>query len=139
MKSTESVNMQIQATLEAVREVGDAIEVLLGSDTLVDAETIYNVQLAVHEICTNIVVHAYADVDDGAIDLTFARTASPQRMISIETQDTGRPLATTEVARPHWEELHEGGYGLFLANTLLDEVTYERCQGTNHWRLMKRL
>ena len=65
-----------------------------------------------------------------------------EREIVIELKDHGRPFAMEEVpALPgdlDADTLPEGGMGIHIAKTMLDEVTYEPGP-PNLWSLCKRL
>ncbi len=96
------------------------------------------VQLAVQEVCTNIVKHAYAGRPGGRISGTLTLAAAPRRLV-VELLDTGGPFDLASVRAPDLSEGHEGGYGLFLVRALMDEVTYARDDGRNRWRLVKQV
>jgi serine/threonine-protein kinase RsbW len=98
----------------------------------------YNVQLAVQEACTNIVAHAYADRSDGRIEATVGRAERPRGLV-IHLYDTGASFNPSTVSSPDLSEPNTHGYGLYLMQTLLDEVIYEQEDGRNHWQLLKRL
>lgn len=133
------IRLEIPATFSAVRTVDDAIVTLLAEMGGVDAATSYNVQLAVHEVCTNVVEHACQCQADALIAVTVRIDTQPQRAIAIELCDRGRPFDPAAIPQPNLDEPQEGGYGLFLARTLLDEVHY-RCFGAeNVWQLKKWL
>jgi serine/threonine-protein kinase RsbW len=96
------------------------------------------VQLAVHEICANIIRHAYADRSRGRVRVVLTLAARPRRLV-IELRDRGRSFEPAAVPDPGFAEPREGGYGLFLARKLLDEVTYRASASGNRWRLVKHL
>lgn len=98
--------------------------------------TAYNVQLAAHEICTNIVAHAYGERPDRRIQITLSVRQSPH-CFEIELCDGGRPFDPTQVADPDLEAGQVHGYGLFLARSLLDVVEYVHGPAGNRWRLVK--
>ncbi len=126
------------ANLAAVRTIDAAINDLL-IQAGVDEFNIYNVQLAAHEICTNIVRHAYAGRDDGTIAVLLYVSRTPPLVVQIELRDQGRPFDIQSVTEPDLDQPQEGGYGLFLARALLDELHYHRDDQGNLWRLRKRL
>lgn len=99
--------------------------------------TIYNVQLAAQEICANIVDHAYRR-DDGRITAELTLQDAPQRLV-IDLYDQGAPFEPEAIAVPDLDQIQVRGYGLFLAQALLDELRYEPGAGGNHWRLLKNL
>jgi len=96
----------------------------------------YNIKLAVHEICNNIIEHAYAGAT-GTIEIHLTVDWNPQRFVA-ELYDSGRSFDPSTVVAPDLDEPHEDGYGLFLAKALMDEVHYLRHGEQNHWRLIKQ-
>jgi hypothetical protein len=91
------------------------------------------------EIYNNVAIHAYKRKGGGAIDIAIIPT---ERELIIELKDTGQPFDINEVAPLATEldadSLPEGGMGIHIAKTMLDEVTYEPGP-PNLWRLCKRL
>nr|WP_254151082.1 ATP-binding protein [Candidatus Chloroploca mongolica] len=104
-----------------------------------DAEmVIYNIQLAVHEACTNIVRHAYENKGEGRILITLTLSFDPPQL-TIELQDTGKPFDAESYAPPDLDDVPIGGMGIFLIRNLMDDVTYTPSPGRNHWNLTKSL
>ena len=90
------------------------------------------------EIFNNIAIHAYQRKGGGVIEIEIAPTKDA---IVIEVKDHGRPFALEDVEPlPDLDEdaLPEGGMGIHIAKTMLDEMTYEPGP-PNLWRLSKRL
>ncbi len=118
-----------EAIAEALRQVG------VGNETLV-----YNVQLAAHEVCTNIVGHAYRSRRDGEgrIQATISLHPRPLR-IEIELLDTGEPFEPELVPQPDLSQAQIHGYGLFLIRHLMDRVSYSVHSDGNRWLLLKHL
>jgi len=115
------------------------VELLTHVEGLSEREDVTsNVQLAVQEICTNIVEHAYAGQPGGRIASTLF-LAPELRLLIVDLLDAGRSFDPEKVTTPNLAEAHEGGYGLLLARSVMDEVTYSREDDRNHWRLVKRL
>lgn len=91
------------------------------------------------EIFNNVAIHAYRRRTNGLI--TIALTPSDSELV-IEIKDHGEAFDLDGVA-PLPEELDEhslpeGGMGIHIAKTMLDEVTYQPGP-PNLWRLSKRL
>jgi hypothetical protein len=86
----------------------------------------------------NIAGHAYEGRTDGWVSVSLAFDAV-SRSFSIELLDTGTPFDPSSVAAPDLEALQEGGYGLFLARSLIDDVIYTTKPDGNRWRLVKKL
>jgi serine/threonine-protein kinase RsbW len=95
------------------------------------------IELAVHEACVNIIMHAYAETT-GRIQMTITLSENPCRL-EILLQDTGKAGSLEELAAPDPGELRERGYGLFLIKQLMDSVEYFPQNGNNRWRLVKNL
>src|ERR1044071_3796958 len=91
------------------------------------------------EIFNNIAIHAYQRKGGGTIEIEIAPSKDA---IVIEVKDHGRPFDIDEVAPLATEldddTLPEGGMGIHIAKTMLDEMTYEPGP-PNLWRLCKRL
>ncbi len=97
----------------------------------------YNVTLAVHEICTNIVEHAYAG-EGGRIKIEILLNGESDILI-VDLYDTGQSFNLAATPEPDLDNAPVRGYGLFLVHELMDEVTYQPGRNQNHWRLSKRL
>jgi len=90
------------------------------------------------EIFNNVAIHAYKRKGGGTIEIAITPN---ERELVIEVRDTGSPFDIDEVAPLPTEldvdSLPEGGMGIHIAKTMLDEVTYEPGP-PNMWRLCKR-
>jgi anti-sigma regulatory factor (Ser/Thr protein kinase) len=91
------------------------------------------------EIFNNVAIHAYQRKGSGMIEIEIALSGDA---IVIEVRDDGRPFDIDDVAQLpadlDEESLPEGGMGIHIAKTMLDEMTYEPGP-PNLWRLCKRL
>lgn len=91
------------------------------------------------EIFNNIAIHAYQRKGGGMIELDI--TPSKDSLL-IEVKDEGRPFDIDDVpplpTELDEESLPEGGMGIHIAKTMLDEMTYAPGP-PNLWRLCKRL
>jgi anti-sigma regulatory factor (Ser/Thr protein kinase) len=91
------------------------------------------------EIFNNVAIHAYKRRDTGTIELVIT---PGERELVIEIKDQGAPFDLEGVAALPDEldedSLPEGGMGIHIAKTMLDEMTYEPGP-PNVWRLSKRL
>lgn len=102
--------------------VGKSIHGLLESTPIpTHTESVSNnICLAVHELCANIMQHAYRNTE-GSITITLILASQPWRLIA-ETYDIGITFDPTLVPEP--EMLGERGRGLHLIRKLIDEITY---------------
>jgi serine/threonine-protein kinase RsbW len=133
------VRLEIPAEHRYLNVVGAcAIALLDRVPNLEEAKIVsYNIELALHEACANIVDHAYAGWS-GRIVIEFHYTAAPQQL-AIDLYDTGAAFDPSAVPPPNLDDAQIHGYGLFLVRSLMDEVRYEALPDGNHWRLVKQL
>jgi serine/threonine-protein kinase RsbW len=92
--------------------------------------------LAVSEICTNIIEHAYR-MTGGEIRGRLTPLADG---IQIDLYDDGESFDPATVPEPSscFDALHEGGYGLHIVRQIMDKVVYQaQTSNGNHWRLVK--
>jgi serine/threonine-protein kinase RsbW len=87
------------------------------------------------EIFNNVAVHSYRRSGDGDIELAIG--VNPGELV-VELKDYGVPFDLTAVPMPDLDELPEGGMGIHIARTMLDEMVYEPGP-PNLWRMVKRM
>lgn len=131
------VELNIPAEHRFLNVVGSCVEALFERMSNVPEREIktYNTQLAVHEICTNIVNHAYKDIENGRIQVLFFLDEDAQQL-EINLYDYGGRFDPSSVREPNLDEPQVHGYGLFLVRQLVDEVVYTPEASRNHWRLV---
>lgn len=134
---TREMTFRFPATLHYLTALRHAVHAfcvdLLESEAY--EEQVYQLQLAVSELATNIMTHAYDDCPPGAIEL---RAAGSDGAVTLEFFDSGKEYAMKTPTLPQLERLAEGGYGAFIIQQSVDRVIYERADERNHWRLEKR-
>ena len=136
----EVVRLDLPAGHKHLNILGACIsELLVRVEHVDDREAIiYNIQLAAHEACANIIDHAYAGDSERRVLITLTLAGCPRRLI-IELHDTGFSFDLAAVPEPNLDEAHDHGYGLFLMRSLMDEMTYTSRPEGNHWALVKHL
>jgi sigma-B regulation protein RsbU (phosphoserine phosphatase) len=99
---------------------------------------IYLIELAISEICTNIIQHAYAG-KKGEITGQITLLNLGVQMDFYDSGASFDPAVIPEPsANPH--KLIEGGYGLHIVRQIMDVVTYDYDpERGNHWHLEKFL
>ena len=98
----------------------------------------YNIHLAVHELCVNIIKHAYEGAA-GKWTLTLSLLDDPWR-VEVSTCDGGsRRFDAGLWMPPDLDDLPVHGLGIFLIHSLMDEVSYAPEADCNRWRLTKLL
>lgn len=131
----------------AVRVVAEAAR-LVSSSIRRDPDDVFGIDVtdpfdtavvsAFMEIFNNVAIHAYNRVGGGSIEIAVT---PGERELVIEVRDTGDPFDIDDVvplAELDAENLPEGGMGIHIAKTMLDEMTYVPGP-PNLWRLRKRL
>ena len=141
MDDANLIRLDLPATHQHLNIVSACVAAVLERlDELENAtEVVYGIQLAVQEVCANIVEHAYRGAPDGRIQV-LVRLDMPARELAVELRDTASHVFNPdETPEPDLANPQSRGYGLFLARSLMDEVTYHACPGNNRWHLSKRL
>jgi anti-sigma regulatory factor (Ser/Thr protein kinase) len=117
----------------ALRELTDWVTALLAAAGAPDLQQ--SVELAVHEVCMNVIDHAYGPghlprPDDITVDGEFDAEA-----VTVRVRDSGvtceRPVGHT----PTPDQPTVRGYGLVIVEKLVEELIYQRLSHTNVWRL----
>jgi len=148
-----TIRLTVPGTLRyrgiAVRVVAEAARLVSGSSLRDPNDPLDNdvrhpfdtaVVSAFMEIFNNVAIHAYQREDGGPIQIAITPTLTE---LLIEVSDQGQPFDIDTVvplptAELDVESLPEGGMGIHIAKTMLDEVTYKPGP-PNLWRLLKRL
>ena len=140
VQPSEVIRLELPATHKHLNILGACISELVARVDNLDQRDaiIYNLQLAAHEACANIIDHAYAGDYNHRILITLTLIGCPRRLM-IELHDTGYAFDLATVPEPNLDEAHDHGYGLFLIRSLMDEVTYTSQPEGNHWVLTKHL
>jgi serine/threonine-protein kinase RsbW len=89
---------------------------------------------AVSEIFNNIVIHGH-DGGNRDADITIAIELGNQ-CIRVRISDTGERFDASAIPRPDLRSLPEGGMGLYIARTCVDQLDY-RPGPPNVWHLTK--
>ena len=140
---TASVELRLTGNMDHLRLVWQTGETLLDSIPFQeDPEgTRYNVLLALQEMVTNVLRHAYAGDESKPLEVKF--TANGEGF-AAELKDRGPefdPLAVETAAAGSSEEasmpVKEGGYGIMITKMVMDSMEYERQHGWNVLRMHK--
>lgn len=138
--SPEVIRLDLPATPKYLTVLSACIaEILARAELGAERETLtYNLQLAAHEACANIVDHAYSGDPSNRILISLALMAEPNRFV-IDLFDSGRSFDLASTPLPNLDQPQVHGYGLFIIQSLMDEVVYQPQPGNNHWFLVKHL
>ena len=139
---TASVDLCLRGSMDHLRLLWQVGETLLESVPFEDDPegTRYNILLAVQEMVTNILRHAYGNDDSQPIELHMEASALD---FKVDLRDRGIefdplsfvPPSTQNVAAPSINE--SGGYGIMIAKMVMDHVTYERKDDWNVLHMRK--
>jgi len=102
-------------------------------------EEFFKVDLALVEICTNIILYAYPE-KRGEIQID---TWLDNDRIYLEIRDRGIPFDPSRTKKPDIEDIiragQKGGLGIYLSRTFMDGFDYKRRKGENVLTLMKKI
>ena len=107
-----------ECTLETIKEVRQWIVDNLSAHGTPD-NVVSDVVLAASEAVTNAVVHGYAETRRGRVDLSLEISDGS---LVLTIRDYGSGLGRKPYAAPDTRIPHEGGYGVYLVQSLMDEV-----------------
>lgn len=97
-------------------------------------EQIEDIKIAVSEACTNAVQHAYPEGEGGEVIVGFAIYEDKLETMVADSGQSFNFLQTKNELGPYTEtctvdQLSEGGLGLYLIETLMDEVRVSNTSG----------
>ena len=124
------------AELERVAVFVEEVSQLLS----LDSETTMNLNLALEEVVSNVILYAYpqkmgeniiikASSDDNI--LVFTITDKGDEFDPTKVEDADITLAA--------EDRESGGLGIFIVKNIMNEVTYQRLDGKNILTLKKNI
>lgn len=135
----ECIQLDLPARHAYLHLLSECIADMLRLNRVTECEMLlYNIQLAVHEVCTNIISHAYRNSSVGRIQVTLTLHFD-EPLLQIDVHDTGESFDLESIPPPNLNEVRIHGYGLFLIRELMDSVRYTPSPGCNHWCLTKNL
>ena len=127
LPSEASVLNLVRAALRAVAD--DARRVRL------DAREVDEVQVALQEACTNAIRHAHKCDPRKRFRVELRRLVDS---LEILVRDGGDPFDLDAKKLPQPEALQEGGYGIRIMRSWMDEVILTRDEVGNVLRLVRR-
>lgn len=111
------------AELERLKEVVEAF----GSEHDLETKVIYQINLALDELLTNIISYGFEDEQRHDIVISLQRTGD---VFQFRLEDDGVPFDPTNLEAPDVnlpaEDRRIGGLGVFFAKQVMDSVVYER-------------
>jgi len=130
-----NTDLTVFADFEQIRTPVDTLQKLC-KQAGVPEDILGQVELAMQELLTNQVEHAYENNSKGIIEIHFE---VDKANIMIQSEDGGLEATFDlgSVKMPDPSSLAEGGYGMAIIKGLMDEVSYHRLNGKNIWKLKK--
>jgi len=103
-------------------------------------KSIFEINLALDELFTNIISYGFGDDDEHLIEVTI----TPQNeTLCLCIEDDGVPFNPVDAKEPDLECTVEdckiGGLGIHLIRNLMDEICYKRCGDKNVLTLKKNI
>ncbi|MCK4537438.1 MAG: anti-sigma factor antagonist [Candidatus Krumholzibacteria bacterium] len=136
LKEKTEFQLEIPADENNLSEVRDFIADICMRAGFTKRET-NNTKLAMDEACTNIIKHAYKDIDG---DIKIEVFAEPGR-VDINVFDRGKAFEWSDIKDPDLERYVEigkkGGLGIYLMNRLMDDLDYKSSEQGNRLFMSK--
>lgn len=140
MSGPSSIEFSVEATLSAVRLLAASLRGLLRDWHFPD-ERAATLELALVEAATNVVRHAYREMEPQRIRVRVKRAG---QLLEVLVLDTGRSFDPSAIPPPPEPDpadpstWPEGGMGLSIIRSACDEMTYSSSDGENALRLVVR-
>ncbi len=128
----EKTIILVKNKLDQLSLIVSELEKFAESENL-DAAALFNINLAVEELFTNIVFYAYSDKDEHTIILRLSKN---NNKVTIEIEDDGiefNPLNYSEpdhIDKP-LEEREIGGLGIHFVRKIMETIDYNRENNKN--------
>ena len=111
----------------------------IATETDMDSSLAMNLNLALEEAVSNVILYAYPPGSDGLVDVeAFIR----EDRIDFIISDSGSPFDPTSVADPDVtldvKDRPIGGLGIYLVKSIMDHVSYARLEGKNILSMTKK-
>ena len=111
-----------------------------GSKIGLSKKLIFEINLALDELFTNIISYGFKDGKEHIIKVTI----TPQnKELCLRIEDDGIPFNPTDFETPDVacsvENCKIGGLGIHIIKKLMDEICYQRCDDKNVMMLKKNL
>ena len=108
--------------LDPLRTLVKEVTQLVG----LDDEVCEKVVLAVQEAMANVIRHCYKDCPNERIDVVFSFS---EEQVEIRIDDYGKWVDPATIKGRDLDDVRPGGLGVYLMNSVMDEVEYKR----NEW------
>jgi anti-sigma regulatory factor (Ser/Thr protein kinase) len=138
MLMPEALSITIPNQLSEIEKAARLIETF-GETHGLPPEIVFNLNLALDEIVTNIISYAY---DDDADHRVKVHVALDRDVVSVCVEDDGRAFNPLDAEPPDIrlgiDERPIGGLGVHIVRSLMDALEYRRENGRNIFIMSKR-
>lgn len=135
----QSVQLRLDSDTTKIAAVAEQIEEWANNLNL-SPKDIFQVNLAIDEILTNIISYGYDNKEQHEIKLELVYA---QSCLMITITDDGKSFNPLDIEMPdvkaQLEDRPVGGLGFYLVSKVMDQVTYSRESGKNVLLLTKAL
>lgn len=129
----------IRNEVKQISKLADFVSTIANIKHLSEGEEM-NLNLALEEAVTNVVLYAYPKDTEGSVELEAALNGDS---LEFTLTDSGKPFDPTAAPQANIdlsvEERPIGGLGIHLVRHIMDEVTYRREGGKNILTMIKKL
>ena len=125
--------------IQQIPQLADFVETIAAEKKL-DQGLVLNLNLALEEAVTNVILYAYPQGTDGLVDIeAIIHPSSLDFIIS----DSGKPFDPTKAPMPDTslgiQDRPIGGLGIYMVKTIMDTVQYERIGERNILTMTKHI
>ena len=134
---SKTVSIKLKNRISELERLDQKLQAF-GASIGLSKKCVFQINLAVDELFTNIVKYGFADNNLHYVAITLSHRDGK---ISIRVEDNGVPFdpaakQTSELKDP-LEHCKIGGLGLHLVKKIMDDIIYERRGGKNVITLVK--
>ena len=135
----EHNHLEISNNLNQIKEVYDFVTEICKLNNF-SSKLKNHLNLVLEEVIVNIINYGYKNEQPSVIHINYI---IKDNIIEFLVIDNGIPFDPTKFSQPDVtlsvEQRQIGGLGIFLAQNLMDNVTYKREDNKNHLTLSKSL
>jgi anti-sigma regulatory factor (Ser/Thr protein kinase) len=123
---------------ESLARIGDFVR-RVAKDASFEKFSVYSIEMAVDEACSNIIEHAYGGEDKGEIRCTCSVS---EQALTITLADKGQSFDPFSVPPPNLssnlDDREAHGLGLYFIRQWMDEVAFHSTGSENILTMVKR-
>jgi len=133
-----NLTLNMEAQLNEIERIQAAVTILSQAENW-PPELLYQIELVLEEIGTNIIKYGQDGEKETEIQITLT---SDRKSLTMEIIDTGKPFDPfADAPQPDLDsdvpDRPIGGLGVYLVRKLMDEASYRREDGMNKVTLVK--